>query len=514
MDLLENLLLGFDVALSLQNLGYAALGVTLGTLVGVLPGIGAVATMAMLLPITFKLPATSALIMLAGIFFGSQYGGSTTAIRLNIPGTASSSVICLDGHPMAKQGRAAPALVITTLASFFGGTVSIFLIVLAGPPLAEMALRFGAPEYFALMTMALTAAAVLAHGSFLKGIAMVVLGIGLGTVGTDVNSGMARFTFGAMTLSDGIHFVIVVMGLFGVAEIIRNLEPGSDKFQRKFTGKIPWRDLIPTRADVSAAWKPALRGTGIGAFYGILPGTGASMASFSTYAVEKKLARDPSRFGKGAIEGVAGPEAANNACAQTSFIPTLSLGIPGSAAMAMMLAAMIIHGIQPGPQVMTSNPDLFWGLIASMWIANALLLVLNLPMIGLWVRLLRVPYRYLFPGIACFASIGVYSLANNSFDIYLLVGFGLLGYLFSKLQCEPAPLILGFILGPLMEENVRRALLISRGDPSVFVTRPISGAFLGITLLLVLIVTVPDIVRKLRGTRDRLAEAKGPVSGD
>ncbi|MBX3650574.1 MAG: tripartite tricarboxylate transporter permease [Burkholderiales bacterium] len=503
MELLDNLLLGFSVAVTPANLLYCALGVTLGTLIGVLPGIGAVATMGMLLPITFKLPATSALIMLAGLYYGSQYGGSTTAILVNIPGTASSSVICLDGHPMARQGRAGPALVITTLASFLGGCVAILLIAMLGPPLSEMALKFGSPEYFTLMTMALTAAAALAHGSLIKGIAMVVLGVLLGVVGTDVNSGMSRLTFGVTSLSDGIHFVVIVIGLFGVGELLRNLEPDSDRARRKFTSRIPWRDLIPTGKDMRMAWKPALRGLSIGSFFGILPGTGASMASFSTYAIEKKMAKDPSRFGKGAVEGIAGPEAANNACAQTSFIPTLSLGIPGSASMALMLGAMTIHGIQPGPQVMVSNPDLFWGLIVSMWIGNLMLLLLNFPMVGIWVRLLAVPYRILFPAIVTFCAIGIYSLANNPFDLVLVAGFGLLGYLFIKLKCEPAPLVLGFILGPLVEENLRRALLISRGDFSIFVTRPLSLTFIILTVILLCAVTLPDIVRAWRGRESR-----------
>ena len=506
MELFDNLLLGFSVAVTPTNLFYCALGVTLGTLIGVLPGIGAVATMGMLLPITFTLPPTSALIMLAGLYYGSQYGGSTTAILVNIPGTASSSVICLDGHPMAKQGRAGPALVITTLASFLGGCVAILLIAMLGPPLSEMALKFGSPEYFTLMTMALTAAAALAHGSLIKGIAMVVLGVLLGVVGTDVNSGMSRLTFGATSLADGIHFVVIVIGLFGIGELLRNLEPDSDRTSRKFTSRIPWRDLIPTRKDMRMSWKPALRGLTIGSFFGILPGTGASMASFSTYAIEKKIAKDPSRFGNGAVEGIAGPEAANNACAQTSFIPTLSLGIPGSAAMALMLGAMTIHGIQPGPQVMESNPELFWGLIVSMWVGNLMLLLLNFPMVGIWVRLLAVPYRILFPAIVVFCGIGVYSLANNPFDLYLLVGFGLLGYLFIKLKCEPAPLVLGFILGPLVEENLRRALLISRGDFSIFVTRPLSLTFIILTVILLCAVTLPDIIR---AWRRREARSKG-----
>jgi putative tricarboxylic transport membrane protein len=509
MGFLENLAFGFSVAVSLENLFYCALGVTLGTLIGVLPGIGATATMGMLLPLTFKLPPVSALIMLAGIYYGSQYGGSTTAILVNIPGTASSSVICLDGHPMAKQGRAGAALIITTLASFAGGCAAILLIAVAGPPLAEMALLFGAPEYTALMVMALTFASALAHGGIVKGIAMVVLGILLGMAGTDVNSGMQRYTFGITALSDGVHFVIVVIGLFGVAEIINNLSPESSKVQRQHTGSIRFRDLIPSRAEMALSWKPIIRGTAIGSFFGILPGVGASMGSFSTYAIEKKIAADPGRFGKGAVEGIAGPEAANNATAQTSFIPTLSLGIPGSAAMAMMLGAMIIHGIQPGPQVMTNNPDLFWGLVVSMWIGNVMLLTLNFPLINVWVRLLRVPYKILFPAIISFCAIGSFSLNNNPLDIYFLVGFGLLGYLFIKLKCEPAPLLLGFILGPLIEENLRRALLISRGDPMVFFTRPISAGFLSVAIIVLLLMLIPPIVNWFRNSRKTAARSSG-----
>jgi putative tricarboxylic transport membrane protein len=506
MELFENLILGFTVAVSFENLLYCAIGVTLGTLVGVLPGIGVVATMAMLLPITFSLPVTSALIMLAGIYFGSQYGGSTTAILLNIPGTSSASVICLDGHPMAQKGRAGPALVITTLASFFGGCVSVLVIALAGPALAGIALKFTAPEYFSLMVLALTAAAVLAHGSFIKGLAMVVLGMTLGTVGTDVHTGVHRYTFGAPPLIDsGVHFVTLVMGLFGMASIISKISGGTDGARDQYIGPIPWRSLIPTAVDLRASFKPVLRGTAIGSLYVTLPGTGAAMASFSTYAVEKKIAADPSRFGQGAIEGVSGPEAANTSCAQTSYIPTLSLGIPGSAAMAMMLGAMILHGVQPGPQIMTHTPEIFWGLIASMWVANLMLLVLNLPMIGIWVRLLKIPYRFLFPSIAAFAAVGIFSLNNNSFDIFMVAGFGLLGYVFVKLKCEPAPLLLGFILGPMLEENLRRALVISKGDPTVFVSRPLSLAFLVVTFTLIVLMLAVDWMRSAR--RARAAEA-------
>jgi TctA family transporter len=493
--LLDNMILGFSVAVSLTNLLYCMLGVTMGTLVGVLPGIGAIAAMAMLMPITFSLPPISAIIMLAGIYYGAMYGGSTTAILVNIPGSASSAVICLDGYPLAQKGRAGPALVITTIASFVGGCIATVILMMAGPPLAEVALKFGAPEYTSLMIMALVATSVVATGSMTKGIAMTLVGLLVGIAGTDVNSGMARFNFGSTALTDGVHFVVILMGLFGVAEIIRNLEPGFQR-QTKYTSHIRFRDLLPTGEDFRVSVGPTLRGTAIGAFFGILPGTGASTAAFTTYALEKKLVRDPGIFGKGAVQGITGPDAANNATAMAAFIPTLSLGIPGSASMALMLAALTIHGIQPGPQVMTNHPDLFWGLIASMWIGNVLLLVLNFPLIGLWVRLLAVPYRILFPAIMVFCAIGIYSVNNNPFDVYLLVGFSVAGYLFLKLRCEAAPLLIGFILGPYLEENLRRALLISRGDPSVFFTRPISLAFLIGAAVFFLVIAIPEL-RKL-----------------
>jgi putative tricarboxylic transport membrane protein len=489
----ENLIRGFEVAVSLQNLGYCFIGVFIGTLIGVLPGIGPVAAIAMLLPATFTLPPTASLIMLAGIYYGSQYGGSTTAILVKLPGESASVVTCLDGHEMARNGRAGPALAMAALASFAAGTVGTLLIALAGPPLAEMALKFGAPEYFSLMVMGLVASVVLTNGSMLKGLAMICLGLLLGLVGTDVNSGMSRYTFGVSGLSDGIGFVVVAMGIFGMAEIITNLEQGGgqrDLLHQKI------RNLWPSRDDFSRSWKAILRGIGLGSFFGPLPGTGPTISAFSSYALEKKLADQPERFGKGAIEGVAGPEAANNAAAQTSFIPTLTLGIPGSATMALMLGAMTIQGIAPGPQVMTQRPDLFWGLIASMWIGNLMLVILNLPLVGLWVKLLAVPYRFLFPAIMMFMAIGVYSVNNSTLDVFLTVLFGVLGYLFIKLRFEPAPLILAFVLGPLMEENLRRALLISRGDPTVFFTRPISAGFLIATALVVLVMLLPFMRRK------------------
>jgi putative tricarboxylic transport membrane protein len=492
MDLLNNLVLGFSVALTLQNLWFCFIGCFLGTLIGVLPGIGPLATIAMLLPITFNVPPVSALIMLAGIYYGAQYGGSTTAILVNLPGETSAVVTCLDGYQMARQGRAGPALAIAAIASFFAGTVCTMIIALFGPPIAEMALKFGAPEYFSLMLMGLVTAAVLAHGDMIKSLAMVCLGLLLGVVGTDVNSGMARYSFGIAELTDGIGFIVIAVGVFAVAEIISNLGDKEERavFTKRVTG------LWPTWPDLKASAGAIMRGTAIGAFFGVLPGTGPAIASFSSYMVEKKLAKDPSRFGKGAIEGVAGPEAANNADAQTKFIPTLTLGIPASAVMALMLGALTIQGIAPGPQVMTQKPDLFWGLIASMWIGNAMLVILNLPLIGLWVTLLKVPYRILFPCIMAFSAIGIYSVNNSSFEIYLTAFFGVIGFLWLRFEMQPAPMLLGFVLGPLMEENLRRALLISRGDPSVFLTRPISLSFMIATAVIIVVMGLPAIRAK------------------
>jgi TctA family transporter len=492
-ELLQHLDVGFATALAGQNLLYCFYGAVLGTLIGVLPGIGPVATIAMLLPITFKLPPEGALIMLAGIYYGAQYGGSTSAILVNLPGEASSVVTCLDGHAMARQGRAGPALAIAAIGSFFAGCVATLVVVLFAPPLAEIALKFGAPEYFSLMVLGLVAAVVLARGSLLKAIAMIFLGLVLGLVGTDVNSGTPRYTFDIPELSDGIGFVVVAMGLFGVGEIILNLErQGGREVFAKTLGR-----LMPSRDDLRRAWAAIVRGTGIGSILGILPGGGALLGSFAAYAVEKRLAKESSRFGEGAIEGVAAPEAANNAGAQTSFIPMLTLGIPSNAVMALMVGAMTIQGIQPGPQVMSERPELFWGMIASMWVGNAMLVILNLPLIGIWIRLLSVPYRFLYPSILVFCAIGVYSLNNNVFDVGLLAVFGLLGYLFLKLECEPAPLLLAFILGPMMEEHLRRAMLLHKGDPTVFLTRPISAGFLIAAALLLLVIIAPA-VRKTR----------------
>jgi len=492
MEIFSNLALGFGVALSPFNLLMCLVGVVLGTLIGVLPGVGPVATIAMLLPITFNLNPIAALIMLAGIYYGAQYGGSTTAILVNLPGESSSVVTCLDGYQMARQGRAGPALATAAIGSFFAGCVATLIVAMFAPPLAEVALKFGPSEYFSLMVLGLVAATVLAHGSLMKAIAMVLLGLLLGLIGTDVNSGVLRFAFGISELADGIGFVTVAMGMFGLAEIIANLEQKGDR--EVFTGKVG--KLMPSKEDWKRIWAPILRGTFLGSALGILPGGGALLASFGAYTLEKKVSKNSAEFGKGAIEGVAAPEAANNAGAQTSFIPLLTLGIPSNAVMALMIGAMMIQGIAPGPQVMTERPQLFWGMIASMWIGNLMLVVLNLPLIGMWIKLLTVPYRILYPSILVFMAIGVFSLSNNPFDVFLMAMFGLLGYICVKLECEPAPMILGFILGPLMEENLRRAMLLSRGDPLVFFQKPISASFLVVSIILLVIIALPNIRKK------------------
>jgi len=493
MELLNNLALGFATAGTLDNLFYCFVGVLLGTLIGVLPGIGPLATIAMLLPATYKMTdPTTALIMLAGIYYGAQYGGSTTAILVNLPGESSSVVTTLDGYQMARRGRAGPALAIAAIGSFFAGTVATFLVAAFAPPLAEIAFKFGPAEYFALMVLGLIAAVVLAHGSVLKALCMVLFGLLLGMIGTDVNSGVARFSFDVPELSDGIEFVAVAMGMFGFAEIILNLE---QKEKREvFTSKVT--NLMPRWDDFKQAFPAILRGTGLGSLLGILPGGGAILASFSSYAIEKKISKHPEEFGKGAIAGVAGPESANNAGAQTSFIPMLTLGIPTTPVMALMVAAMMIHNIQPGPQVMTSNPKLFWGLIVSMWIGNLMLVILNLPLVGMWVKLLSVPYRVLYPAILLFCCIGAYSINNNVFDVFMTIPFAILGYIFKKLDCEPAPMLLGFVLGKLMEEYLRRAMTISRGDWTVFFTRPLSATLLVLAIILLVIVFLPAISRK------------------
>src|SRR5215468_2132678 len=491
MDLFGNLIYGFEVALSWQNLGYCLIGVTVGTLIGVLPGIGPLGTIAILMPITYGVSPVGALIMLAGIYYGAQYGGSTTAILVNLPGETSSVVTCIDGYQMARQGRAGPALAIAAIGSFFAGTVGTLLIALAGPPLAEVALKFGAPEYFSLMLMGLVAAAILAQGDMVKSLAMVALGLLLGIVGNDVNTGLPRFTFGINELTDGIGFVVVAVGVFAVGEILSNI--GGSEPREVFTAKVS--HLYPTWDDMKRSFGPILRGTALGSFFGVLPGTGPAVASLSSYLVEKKLADDPSRFGNGAIEGVAGPEAANNADAQCKFIPMLTLGLPVSGVMALMLGALTIQGIQPGPEVMAQRPELFWGLIASMWIGNLMLVVLNLPLVGVWVSMLKVPYRLLFPAIMAFSAIGIYSVNNSAYEIYMAALFGVLGFLWMRLGFSPAPMLLGFVLGPMMEENLRRAMLMSRGDPSVFVTRPISLGFIIVTVLILVLMMAPAIRR-------------------
>ena len=492
MELVDHLLLGFSVALSLQNLAYCFIGVLVGTLIGVLPGIGPLGTIAMLMPLTFNVPPVSALIMLAGIYYGAQYGGSTTAILVNLPGETSSVITCIDGYQMARRGRAGPALAIAAIGSFFAGTVGTLMIALFGPPLAEFALKFGAPEYFSMMLMSLVAAAVLAQGDMLRSIAMVVLGLLLGVVGTDVNTGVQRFSFGVTELSDGIGFIVIAVGVFAIGEIIGNL--GDTEERTVFTDGV--KNLFPTMDDLKASFWPIIRGTAIGSFFGVLPGTGPAIASFSAYMVEKKIAKDPSRFGQGAIEGVAAPEAANNADAQCKFIPMLTLGLPASGVMALMLGALTMQGIQPGPEVMTQRPELFWGLVASMWIGNAMLVILNLPLVGIWVKLLSVPYRLLFPAIMAFSAIGIYSVNNSAFEIYMTALFGVLGFMWAKLGFNMTPLLLGFVLGPLMEENLRRAMLMSRADPTVFVTRPISLVFIIATVLILLIVALPAFQAK------------------
>jgi putative tricarboxylic transport membrane protein len=493
-DLFNNLATGFGAAFTLQNVGFALLGCLLGTMIGVLPGIGPIPAIAMLLPITFQLEPLSSLIMLAGLYYGAQYGGSTTSILVNIPGEAASIVTCIDGHQMAKQGRAGSALAVAALGSFFAGCVGTVFIAAFGPPLAAFAQEFNSPDYFSLMVLGLTTAVVLAHGSVIKAVAMVMVGLLFGLVGTDVNSGLTRYTFGISAIWEGIDFLPLVIGMFGVVEIIRNLEATNLPRAAVTAG---FRDVWPTMKDFHESWRAVLRGTGLGSILGILPGGGAVLASFAAYTLEKKIAKDPSRFGKGAIEGVAGPEAANNAAAQTSFIPLLTLGLPSNAVMALMMGAMIIQGIQPGAAVMTKAPELFWGMVASMWIGNLMLLVLNLPMIGVWVKLLSVPYRLLYPAILLFCIIGVFSINTNVEQLIIMALFAAFGYVLYKFGCEPAPMILGFILGPLMEENLRRSLVISRGDPMVFFERPISAALLATTVAVIALIVLPQF-RKTR----------------
>ncbi len=491
MEAWDNLLLGLSVAVTWNNLFYCFIGCLLGTLVGVLPGIGPSATIAMLLPITFTLEPTGALIMLAGIFYGAQYGGSTTSILVNVPGQPESVVTTIDGYQMAQQGRGGVALTASALGSFFAGSVATIIILVFSPVLARMALEFGPAEYFSLMVLGLIALAVIAQGSLVKALAMVVLGLTIGLAGTDVTTGAHRLTFGLLELYDGVNIIAVSMGMFGLSEIIKNLEHKETRVTVS-----PVSSLWPSSQDLKAMTPPILRGTALGAVLGILPGGGAILASFAAYAMEKRLSSEPQRFGKGAIEGVAAPEAANNAAAQTSFIPMLTLGLPSNVIMAMMASVMIMQGILPGPGVMVERPSLFWGLIASMWIGNLMLVILNLPLIGIWVRLLLIPYKFLFPAILVFCSVGIFTTNNSTFDLYVMVAFGLVGYALMKLDCEPAPLLLGMLLGPMMEENLRRAMLLSRGDPVIFIERPISAGLLLSACMALAVVAIPSVRRK------------------
>ena len=492
MDLLSSLALGFTVALDPINILYCFIGVLLGTLVGVLPGIGPTATIAMLLPITFSLNAETALIMLAGIYYGAQYGGSTTAILINLPGESSAAVTAIDGYQMARKGRAGPALAAAAIGSFFAGSVATLLLAFFAPPLARAALNFGAPEYFSLIVLGLLVSIALAHGSILKALGMIVLGLLLGMVGQDIYTGTPRFTFGIRELFGGLNFVAVAVGVFGVAEILRNLENETERD----VGVKSVKNLWLTKEDFRRIAMPILRGTGLGSVLGVLPGGGHILSAFASYSAEKRLSKHPEEFGHGAIEGVAGPESANNAAAQTSFIPLMTLGIPAHPVMALMIGAFILQGITPGPNVINEQPALFWGIIASMWIGNLLLVILNLPLVGLWVKMLSIPYRVLFPAIVLFACIGTYSINQNIYDIYAIAFFGIVGYLLIRFGCEPAPLLLGFVLGPLLEEHLRRAMIISRGDPMIFIERPISATLLGLAVLAVVIAVLPSIRKK------------------
>lgn len=502
MDLFPNLSLGFATAFSLSNLLYCFVGVFVGTLIGALPGLGAVTAISMLLPFTFGFEPLGALILLSGIFYGAMYGGSTASILLNLPGTPANAIVALDGYALAQQGRAAMPLFMSAVASFVGGCIALVLVGVAAPAIVSIALEFGPAEYFSMMLLGLVAASAVATTSFLRSIGMVLVGLLLGLVGMDIVSGMMRFTFGIPIMAEGISFIVVAMALFGLTEVMSNLEPhGRPSITQPKTG---WRDMMPTRDEAKRSVWASLRGTALGSALGALPGAGPTISSFMAYTVEQRVSRHPERFGKGAVEGVVGPEAANNAAAQTGFIPTLSLGIPGDAVGALLLGTLIIHGIQPGPMVMSRHPELFWGLIASMWIGNVMLLWINIPFIGLWVKILSIPYRLLYPAIVVFLCIGVWSVANSTFQLYLLAGLGVAGYVLSKLDCPASPLLLGLILGPMMEENLRRALLMSRGDFGTFVESPISGGILAACLLLVVLTVMAEFRRGRRMQSSRL----------
>jgi TctA family transporter len=493
VNLFDNLILGFETALTLQNIGYCFIGCLLGTLIGILPGLGPLATISMLLPVTFGLEPTSALIMLAGIYYGAAYGGSTTAILVNLPGETSSVVTVIDGHQMARRGQAGVAIATAAIGSFFAGCIGTLVLAAFAAPLSTMAFKFGAAEYFSLMLVGLFGAVSLSSGSVIKAIGMILVGIILGTIGTDVNTGVQRFTFGEPHLWEGLDFIVIAVGVFAFGEVIASLEDqnGDGQTYTKHIGR-----LMPNREDFRRMTPSILRGTAIGTVLGILPGAGPAIASFMSYSIEKKFSRYRHLMGMGAIEGVAGPESANNAAAQTAFIPTLTLGIPATPTMALILGAMIMHNIQPGAQVMTGNPQLFWGLIASMWIGNLMLVILNLPLVGVWVKLLKIPYRLLFPGILLFCVIGVYGTQFSIYDVFLSAGFGFVGYVFRKLECEPAPMVLGFVLGPLMEENFRRAMVLSQGDITTFVREPISLGFLVLAFAMITVASIPRIRRR------------------
>jgi len=484
---MADFLYGFSVALTFQNLFYCLLGVLMGTLVGVLPGLGPVAAMSLLFTTTLHLSPVSGMIMLAGIYYGAQYGGSTTSILLNIPGEASSVVTCLDGYQMARQGKAGPALGISAFGSFIGGTLSVIGLMIMAPPLAHFALKFGFPEYFALMCLGLVIVSFLARGSMIKAMLMAAFGLFLGTTGIDLIVGKPRFTFGIKSLMDGVGLIPVVMGLFGVSEVLLNMEEGLSR--QVFRAKIS--NLLPSRQDWKDSIKPILRGTVLGFFLGILPGGGAIVSAFTSYAVEKRVSKYPEKFGTGVIEGVAGPETANNAGSTGAFVPLLTLGIPSNAVMALLLGLLLTHGVQVGPLLLKNNSDIFWGVIVSMYIGNVILLVLNLPLIGLWIKILKVPYPILFPFILLFCVVGSYSLNNNTEDVLLMLVFGGIGYFFKKFDYEGAPMILALVLSPMMENALRQSLLVSQGDFLIFITRPISATLLFVTLVLLLYPLIP-----------------------
>ena len=495
MELLNYLFLGFSVVFEPMNLFYCFTGVLIGTLVGVLPGLGPVAAMSLLLPATFHTTPVASIIMLAGIYYGAMYGGSTTSILVNIPGEAASVMTCLDGYQMARQGRAGPALGISAFGSFIAGTIGIIGMMLISPPLVNFALKFGPPEYFSLMVLGLMVLTFLTSSSMVRALMMATFGLMVGTIGLDNISGLARFTFNIPELLDGVGLVPVVMGLFGISEVLLNLELKTTR--EVFTTKV--KGLLPTLEDWAQSIWAILRGTVIGFFLGILPGGGAVIASFVSYAVEKRVSKNPEKFGKGAIEGVAAPEAANNSAAQGAFIPLLTLGIPSNVVMALLLGALIVHGVTPGPLLLSQHPQLFWGVVASMYVGNIMLLALNLPLIGMWVQLLKVPYAILFPIIILFCLIGSYSINNSATDVAIMLVFGVIGYLMKKISLEAAPMVLAFVLGPMMETALRQALIKSRGSFSIFFTRPISATCLIIAIALTVIPLLPWFRRRRPG---------------